>query len=234
MDYVYICRNGENEELRYSLRSTVKNLPSGRVWIVGGKPDWYVGNFIDVPQDSSKYINARRSLAAIVNSDLISDNFVLMNDDFYTIKRTSTIESYHRGDMMRNVAEISYFRQREQTKSQSYLNLLILTFRVLRRMEVRSPIDYETHTPMVISKESLGLALKTRALWRSFCGNRVELGGTEVEDVKIYEQYDKKRREHFYSCPETPYLSTNDHTFAVVLEEVLESLFPTPSVHEAV
>lgn len=39
MDILYLCRPGENLELRYSLRS-LRNVPHGRVWIFGDCPDW--------------------------------------------------------------------------------------------------------------------------------------------------------------------------------------------------
>ena len=62
MDLVYICGPGDNEELRYSIRSAVKNLKFDNLWVVGGKPKWYVGNYLEVIQNKSKYTNARNNL----------------------------------------------------------------------------------------------------------------------------------------------------------------------------
>ena len=46
MDIVYNCRPGkQNEELRYSIRSVMENLPHDNLWVVGGKPEWYTGNY---------------------------------------------------------------------------------------------------------------------------------------------------------------------------------------------
>ena len=59
MDFVYICKDGVNEELKYSIRSVVESFPEAIVWVVGGKPDWYIGNYIKVEQKESKYKNTR-------------------------------------------------------------------------------------------------------------------------------------------------------------------------------
>ena len=48
MDFVYICKEGVNEELKYSIRSVVESFPESNIWVVGGKPDWYTGNYIQV------------------------------------------------------------------------------------------------------------------------------------------------------------------------------------------
>ncbi len=40
-DVVYVVRPGDkNEELRYSIRSVIANLPHRKVWIAGYKPTW--------------------------------------------------------------------------------------------------------------------------------------------------------------------------------------------------
>ena len=67
MDYVYTCRQGNNEELRYSLRSIEHNMPAGRVWVVGYRPDWYIGDFVQVKDIGSKFENIRN---CIIISDI--------------------------------------------------------------------------------------------------------------------------------------------------------------------
>ena len=99
MQYVYVCRPGENEELRYSIRSVEANLPSGEIWVVGGKPSWYSGNYIPVDQVAGKQNDAIKNLFTIVESDKIQENFVLMNDDFFVVKPVSKIKIYHGGTL---------------------------------------------------------------------------------------------------------------------------------------
>ena len=91
-DVVYLCRSGENEELRYSLRS-LKNVPHGQVWIFGGAPSWISDrvNFVGVPQTDfnfrdawkTKFENTRRNLYTATQQPEVSEHFLLMNDDFY-------------------------------------------------------------------------------------------------------------------------------------------------------
>ena len=64
MDFVYICKSGDNEELRYSIRSVINSFPEAKVWLVGGKPNWYSGDFIEVDQRHHKYANAINNLQA--------------------------------------------------------------------------------------------------------------------------------------------------------------------------
>ena len=91
MDIVYICRDGDNEELRYSIRSAVKNLPHDNLWVVGGKPDWYSGPYIEVPQDKAYYRNARTNIRTIIKSNKISNTFILMNDDFFIMNKVDSL-----------------------------------------------------------------------------------------------------------------------------------------------
>lgn len=100
MDILYICREGENEELRYSLRS-LRFLPHDRVVIVGGIPDWVNhAAVICVPTDQTKfgrhdawvqkYENARMNLETGL-SYLKGQNAVLMNDDFFLTSQVQEV-----------------------------------------------------------------------------------------------------------------------------------------------
>ena len=79
MDYVYICRSGDNDELRYSLRSIEENMPDGRVWVVGHRPLWYIGDFIPVEDIGGKFDNIKNCIKVVAENQDISNNFILMN-----------------------------------------------------------------------------------------------------------------------------------------------------------
>jgi hypothetical protein len=214
MDYAYICRSGDNEELRYSLRSVAKNAPAGRVWLVGGKPDWYTGDFIPVQSTSSKYSNARNNLEAIVNSKEISENFVLMNDDFYFMKKVDKVDMFHGGRLIDKIR-----RYRQISPSNGYNQMLITTHRRLVRSGVRDPMDYELHVPMPMDKSGLARALETNVLWRSSYGNLVHNSvGIVSEDVKFYGS--KSKRPSYIPGGCSPYLSSDDGS----LDELLPIL----------
>ena len=75
MDYVYICRSGDNDELKYSLRSIEENMPEGRVWVVGHRPIWYIGDFIPVDDIGGKFDNIRNCIKTVSEHSEISDDF---------------------------------------------------------------------------------------------------------------------------------------------------------------
>jgi hypothetical protein len=226
MDYVYICRSGKNEELRYSLRSVTENAPAGRVWLVGGRPDWYVGDFVQVATTSSKYTNARNNLDAVIAENEISDDFVLMNDDFFFVNPVKTIEIFHGGLLLDKIK-----RYKKIPSVGVYNNMLSSTHRQLLRLGIKQPLDYELHVPMPMSKSGLSRALKVHGLWRSVYGNQNSLGGREIVDVKIYSS---PREGYSFGQTELPYVSTEDSSFPKLLKDVFEQKFKTPSPYESI
>jgi hypothetical protein len=229
MDLVYICRNGQNEELKYSIRSAVKNLPHDKIWVVGGKPDWYTGNYIQVNQTKNKYANARDNLRALTESEEISESFVLMNDDFYIVNKINSIPYMHAKTLDEKI------RAREDLFSgNSYNKLLKATIRSISKRVDGPAIDYELHVPMVMEKKKLQHVLKFPGLWRSIYGNIFNVGGIETKDVKVYEEssifYPNSYRINNLT---SDYLSSSDDSFEIVKNKVLEKLFPKRSIYEA-
>jgi hypothetical protein len=228
MDLVYICRSGENEELRYSIRSAVKNLPHDKIWVVGGKPHWYTGNYIQVDQTRNKYGNARRNLKALAESDEISESFVLMNDDFYILNKIDSVPYMHAKTLDEKI------RIREDLFSgNSYNKLLRETIRVVSK-KVDGPIlDYELHVPMVMEKKKLLQVLNFMGLWRSTYGNLFDVGGIEITDVKVYVEssvfYPNSYR---MDNLKYDYLSSSDDSFELMKSTILEKLFDTKSSYE--
>lgn len=92
MDVVYILGSGslvKNEEIRYSLRSLERNmLDIADVYIVGEKPE-FLKDFIHIPsQDLSpeKWRNAYKKIKIACADSRISEDFLLMNDDFFMLE----------------------------------------------------------------------------------------------------------------------------------------------------
>lgn len=223
MDYVYVCRNGENEELRYSLRSLEKNMPSGNVWLVGYRPDWFRGNFIPLPDSSSKFENIKKCIFKITDTKEISENFILMNDDFFAFNKIKNIPVLH-GGLLRN----KIIRYKELKMSSKYIKLLEMTEKDLLRYGINDPIDYEIHMPMPMNKNILRETIGLAYFPRSGYGNIAQIGGDIVKDVKIYSnnvgyKLDKKNLPDF--------ISTEDRAF-IKLKPMLQSLFPDPSIFE--
>jgi hypothetical protein len=203
MDFVYICRTGRNEELRYSLRSIFQNTNVNNVWVVGGKPDWYVGN-----------------LRAIVNSEDIPNKFILMNDDFYITKPIDNIPVYHGGSLQYKATKYLEYRSTSQ-----YAEILQSTCDLLRENGVQHPLDYSIHVPMTIHKENFEFAIDLGGAIRSVYGNMNRIGGEllPVHDVKVHRKSVSFPQSFDYMKNEfdIPFLSTSDITFQHVFKTFL-------------
>lgn len=92
MDVVYILGSGsvwDNNEIRFSLRSVFKNvLDLGKVFIFGERPDWLqnVSHHFYPDPYPLKWRNAYYKISAACNYFDVSDDFLLMNDDFFIVK----------------------------------------------------------------------------------------------------------------------------------------------------
>lgn len=228
MDYVYVCRSGENEELRYSLRALEKNAPEGRVWVVGGKPDWYIGDYLPVKQGSSKQENVKRNWIAVTSSPKISNSFVMMNDDFFIVESIDSIPVLNGGTLRNKVLQYKSI-----APASKYTRILHDTYIKLKRLGYKEPLDYELHVPMQMSKKSIESAYRSGILMiRSAHGNFNNLGGELISDVKIYEEKTFEVKSFDYKSNRSAFLSSNDNTFDVLGKDILFDMFPDKSSYE--
>ena len=228
MDFVYICKPGDNEELRYSIRSVLYSFPDAKIWVVGGKPSWYSGNYVYVDQNHHKYANAINNLHAICDSNEISEEFVLMNDDFFIIKKIYRIDQFYNGLLSTKIDKYTKI-----TGSSMYIKKLMLTRTRLIDYGISNPLDYELHVPMVMEKEKLKrIILKyPSCLWRSMYGNIYSVGGSQMDDVKIYTNKKHSARSNEITEHST-FLSTEDQAFGLAFDKVLSKMFINPTVYE--
>lgn len=225
MDVVYLCREGQNEELRYSLRS-LANVPHERVWIFGDPPSWVRGvNVVRIPQGPNKYANAQAALVAACDHPDVSSSFVLMNDDFFAIRPT-VVRSLHWGPLS-GIVERYYGARVKESRYMVYMSRTLAT---LKAFGIKGPLCYELHVPMVFEREKLRPILETGSfpdalLFRSMYGNVYRVGGEQVDDdVKVY------TRGGF--IPESDWISSDDVAFNYVREAALEGLFSEPGPYE--
>lgn len=226
MDIVYICRNGDNEELRYSIRSAVKNLQFDNLWVVGGKPDWYTGNHVRINNDRTKYVNARNNLMSICDNKQISESFILMNDDFYIVKKTKSIPYMYDGLLNDKIA-----RYRDLN---SYTKLLMSTWNTLQKNGVSDILNYELHVPMIMEKKKLKKVLALPGLWRSLYGNLYGVGGIEMTDVKVYSPGIRNQKSYDIDNLKYNYISSDDDSFEIIKTKILEKKFSKPSMYESI
>lgn len=225
-DVVYVVRPGEeNDELRYSLRS-LANLPHDRVWIVGYTPSWVAGvQSLHTIQGRSKYENSTRNVVTACTHDDISDPFILMNDDFHIVRPVDQVPTLHRGPLDR-IIDI-YARK----GNGPYVTGMRQTRDLLRQLGHDEPVSYELHVPMVVAKRPMldgiqaGLDAGVSVIHkRTMYGNLAHIGGTETNDVKVYEMDQP--------IPRGPFLSSLDRTFRYGVGNIVRWLFPDPCTYE--
>lgn len=219
LDVVYFCRAGENEELRFSLRS-LGNMPVRNVWVFGAWPSWYTGPRVRVSQNGFKHEVTDRAMTAACEHPEISDRFVMMNDDFYVMKPGGLPEAAHMGPIAGVLAR--YAADGITPENSGYLRRMRDTLRVLHERGIQEPLSYELHTPMVVDKLGMLGATRTRGQQRSMYGNLARLGGKRMADVKVYGDE---------PLPRGRWLSTSDRTIKR-LAAMLAERFPDPSPWE--
>jgi hypothetical protein len=236
VDVVWICRTGPNEELRYSIRSVAANMPHENIVVVGGKPDWYTGRFIEVVTrrsdgelSNNKYENAKNNIRQIVESPDISDDFILMNDDFYVLKPIDQLQYYHGGLLSDKIASYRRF-----VAWSEYTDVLARTASILEASNINDPLDYTLHVPMMFNKKKLAKILdQPIASIRTLYGNLYRVGGRKMSDVKVHPARTQYAPESFdYMNKDSVFLSTADTTFSVVKKNLLGPMFPEPSKYE--
>lgn len=212
MDIVYFVREGDdNEELRYSLRS-LKNLPHRKVHIVGYKPSWVTNvNHIDIAQDKGgKNLNTTHNMEMAAYELSVSDDFILMNDDFFIMKQLSELPHYNRG----TIKELEkYYSQFDS----AYYQGMVDTREYMEELGLGDNLlSYELHIPMIFNKNNVidmfsqyyGDAPPVSVLHkRSLYGNMYNYGGETIKDVRVYKidgQFDKN----------STFLSTEDKIWA--------------------
>lgn len=225
MDVVIPVRPGDNQELRFVLRSIAANLPHDRVWIIGHQPPWVTQtHHVDTLQNGSKYANTTLAMREACKHPDISDPFIWTNDDIYAMQPVDGPPGWHRGTI-RSVART----YRTAGINSPYVQGMIQTNQLLREHGHPNSLSYELHVPLTIHKrpmlQALDLGQSIPVLHkRSVYGNIANLGGTQHTDVKVYETTQP--------LPHGPWLSSADNTFRLGLKAIIAATFPQPSRHE--
>lgn len=206
MDFVYIVKEDENnEDLKYSLRSIAKYYPENKVWIVGYKPSWVKNvEYLPVKQSKDKWKNSMTNILTACKCKDISDDFILMNDDFFMIKPLIPIE------MIANTTLgllSSTINKNKELKSPWY-DAFQQVYDLLKDLNIPEPYyDFEAHLPLQINKKKFikvinlpkvqefmktSKVLHKRTLYKNF--DKPEKMIKIPADVKIERRYDDANR----------------------------------------
>jgi len=218
MDLVYICRPGENEELRYSLRSLI-NLPHDRVWIVGDQPKWVRNvQLVKGNHRRNPHQNVYHNVLVACREDRIPDQFVLMNDDFFITEPIKEVPVWYRSKLISHIESIQF-------RHDWWRRSLDATHRILGD----NALSYELHVPFPVDKAKMretlerweGTQTANPPQWRTLYGNEWKIGGIQQPDCKAYVAGEIHR----------PFHSTYDLSFPHYVD-ALREMFPDPSPYE--
>lgn len=226
MDVVYVSRDGDNPELRYSLRTLV-NVNYDNVWIFGGAPVWTSDEIMyrRRRQGGSPYSSTRDHIKAACNTPEVTDPFMLWNDDFFAMRPVGEVPVYHRGSfeaLLDSTAAMKTPWARGMRDTAAFME---------KRGMLAGALSFDAHLPLIIHKEpmreALRLAQNVRAdavHLRTLYGAVAGLEGEEHPDPKLMRRSDP--------FPRGAWLSSGDDTFRPTVEPVLRYLFPDPSNYE--
>lgn len=221
MDIVYLLKNTPiNEELIYSLR-TLKNLPHSKVFLVGGCPNTIrKENIVHIPvlQRPNKYKNTTLSLELACRDSRLSQDFILMNDDFFVLQRIENPKNAL--NLFRGTLEevLQDYSERYGTDANHYILGMRQTNIFLKDLGIEKPLSYELHIPFVMNKhkvlEMLSLpyinSLKVIHK-RTIYGNLFLKYSKQTDDVKILRDiYLPVHNDQFLSSEDAswPYVKT--------------------------
>ena len=230
-DLVYFVKEGiENKELMYSLRSVEKNLPGHRVWIVGSCPyNITPDKRLSLMQIGNvKYDRVKNMLRRVCDEPGITDDFILMNDDFFIMESYIDLDTIYTNGTLSSLCDRVEKRYNGETGYSKNLRHLEAT---LRSMD-EGTANFELHVPMKINKDKMrGLIANfpnehgMRSLYGNLYADADNIA--DMPDVKIH----SIRQE---PTGEERFLSTSDISFAIgEVGKYIKKAFPKKSRFES-
>ena len=223
MDLVYI--SGESlwgsNELRYSLRSAEKYLSFDKVFIIGYLPS-FISKYkvIHIPfkeRPNDKWHNVEKKFDLLVDIPEISDDFILMNDDFWVFKKYKKVPYLYN----RKLKEMTNF-----PVETPYLKRIKKTLEMFPDAK-----NFEVHFPIVFNKKKLKRLFdkygsKGYERRSAYCAE-YKIKGIPSDDYKVFRIKDLDKFQG------KPFISTIDRVaIDPKFQEFLEKSFPDKSFYE--
>ena len=204
-DLVYILKESDyNPDLVMSLRSVEKFCKYRNIWIIGYKPTWLTNvKHLPTKQTGNKWKNSELNWRTACECPEISDNFILMNDDFIAIRPIHDWEN-ELNVCLGNVGDEADRWAKKQKPSRWQWGF-IYAKDLLKVCHSRSDYNYESHLPIIINKQKYlkflelkpikefiksSKVLHKRSLYKNlYPSDKVSLPH-KIKDVKIMLGYD--------------------------------------------
>ena len=225
-DIVYILKPDiDPYELTYSLRSIEKNFPHRKVWFACGQPKGFEpdGRLEHKQTGETKWDKIKFSMLRAAETDEITEDFFLFNDDFFVMKKFT-------GEFVNYVDMTLAERIEELRKQNPWLNPYGRTL-YKAEQELASlgcpTMNYDVHLPMLLNKEMVRKTINkcSSPQFRSIYGNINRIPYVMHPDMKVYDNE---------TVPSNPdFLSTTEATFKDgKVGEYIRDKFSKPSRFE--
>lgn len=146
----YLASAASGDELKYALRAWAENFPECQIVIIGDRPDFISDQVVHIPhvaEFASPQLDVTAKLMQAIASDLISEDFILTNDDIYPVNHIE----------LADIAELKsagFLGSTKRNANPKYMAKLLRTKDLLEARKL--PIhDYSTHTPYLLNKTRL-------------------------------------------------------------------------------
>ena len=225
-DIVLYAKDGENEEMRYAIRTWCENLTFRHLYAVGGPyPQWFKPDkVIHNPVHLSMMKQYHESLVKALSDDSLTDDVVIMMDDIFIIGRVGVwAKNYNRGTLVEQV--------QRSNKETEYNRLVLHTDQYLKRHGISSPLSFEEHAPFVCNRRQLLKVLKDiewdcgKLLWRSIYGNLYGGETTFRSDIKYHNRNDRMTNVD-------KIISTNEQSWRGGIGATIQDWYPVRSKYE--
>lgn len=152
-DLVYILKQSDiNPDLKFSLRSIEKFCTYRKVWIVGYKPNWVKNvEYLPTVQSGNKWNNSVTNIIAACNCQEISEDFVLMNDDFFMLK--NIVDWRRTFNLCLNTIDEEWKKYEYKAKPSRWQYGFLYAKDLLDKLNCQKRYNYEFHGPIVLNKK---------------------------------------------------------------------------------
>lgn len=204
MDVVYTYKYSYSREIEFSIKS-LRNIDHNDIYVVGDNPNVRGIKLIKhIPHNWANLpsLNVASKLIDIANNEDISENFILMMDDVFIMKKMR-LTNYYRGNLVDHLNKRRY--------NDRYKRLLQNTYDYLNEKGY-SKLDFACHTPFIMNKTKLRELLdelmplledKKELSIRTLYGNKYKVKAS-------YLRQDTKNPPRYYNYP---ILSTTEPSF---------------------
>ena len=239
--WVYWHGGARNDELRWSIRSVLKNFVGrAKIMVVGDKPPWYDGPHIPVKRiQKGRYRAFRDSLKKLVTAVddcQIDDEFVWMMDDIYMVRPVTKSQlktRYYQAQFSKQ----SLAKARPANKWQRIKHA---TMKELAKNNLPMK-DYATHLPQHVEKSKFkevvkrfnpGSARRMR-LWEVLYGNMFSEGDAKPVRSMLFRTI-RKLPYTAYKKQNSHYVNNGNWAWNEALRGYLWESFPNKSKFEII